>query len=386
MNSITHRAKWVLISPEQIIENGFVTVSGGRIVASGRGRGPKGTRKKDHGPGMLMPALVNAHTHLDLTALDGAPLPDSDFLSWVRGVITGKAALTKEEILAGILKGQEFLWQSGCILAGDHRSFSLETPFSENPFIHVFHEYLGTKFPPIVPASNGASSSLAAHAPHTTAPRLILDLKQRCRQKNLVFSMHVAESPEEMEFITTAGGTWAEFLESRGISFEMWGLPAPSPIRHLDHLGVLDSRTLAIHLVQTDRDDLKILARKGVRVCVCPRSNRNLLDQLPDVHAMVDWGLRPALGTDSLASVSSLDLFDEMRFLVREVPDLSPADIIAMGTVNGARALDREKELGTLEPGKRAVMLFLPVDGANSEAAIAKLLSGDFQVSPEWVL
>jgi len=386
METVTHRAKWVMINPERIIENGYVSLSGGRIVASGRGKGPNSARNKDHGPGILMPALVNAHTHLDLTALQGSIPVEGDFFSWVHAVLKGKAALTEEEILAGILDGLQLLHQSGCILAGDHRSFPLGTPSSEKPFMQVFHEYLGTAFLRAIPECDGGSPALAAHAPHTTSPAFIRELKQWCRNRNLVFSIHVAESPEEVEFITKGKGKWADFLETRHISSEGWGLPAPSPVRHLDRLGVLDCGTLAVHLVQADRSDLEILARRGVRVCVCPRSNRNLLDQLPDIRVMVDMELRPALGTDSLASVSSLDLFDEMRFLAQEVPGLSPADIIAMATVNGSLALGRAKDLGTLEPGKQGSMLFLPVDGASSRGVIANLLSPDLLFSPEWVL
>ena len=386
METVTHRAKWVVITPKEIIENGYVTVTNGRISASGHGRGPKSTQVKDHGAGILMPPLVNAHTHLDLTRLKGSIPPQNGFLSWVRAVIAGKAALTEGEILAGIFEGQQLLHQSGCALAADHRSFPFQTPSPGNPAIHVFHEYLGTVFPRAVPGDNGVSFSLAAHAPHTTAPTLIQELKQWCKNRNLVFSIHAAESPEEVEFISRGTGKWADFLESRGISFQGWGLPAPSPVRYLDRLGVLDGRTLAVHLVQADKTDLQILARKGVRLCLCPRSNRNLLDQLPDVRLMVELGLRPALGTDSLASVSSLDLLDEMRFLAQEVPGLSPFEIIAMGTVNGAWALGSEENTGTLEQGKQGKMLFLPVDGVNSEAVILRVLSGDLKASAEWVL
>lgn len=385
MSIVTHRAKWVMITPERIIENGWITVSGGRIAACGPGKLPGGTTVKDHGTGILMPPLVNAHTHLDLTLLEGIIHHEKGFLSWVQAIIRGKATLTDDDIMNGIRKGEDLLRESGCILAGDHRSFPLEIPSSEKPVVQVFHEFLGAVSPGVIPGGSGGSASLAAHAPHTTSPALMRDLKQWCVNRNLVFSIHVAESPEEVEFITSSKGKWADFLESRGICFEEWGLPAPSPVRHLDLLGVLDSRTLAVHLVQVDRDDLALLAEKKVRVCICPRSNRRLLDQLPDVCAMLARGLRPALGTDSLASVSSLDLFDEMCFLAREVPGLSPAEILSMGTVNGARALGRDENMGTLEKGKQGTMLFLPVEGASGEGAIANLLSGDFQISPQWV-
>jgi len=385
MAIVTHRAKWVMITPERIAENGYVTVSGDRIVATGWGKVPKDVPVVDHGAGMLMSPLVNAHTHLDLTPLEEAVSAEGDFLAWVHGVIAGKAALTNEKVRAGILEGEKRIHQSGCALAGDHRSFPLQTRSPETPIIHVFYEYLGTTFPGTIPETDGEPFSLAAHAPHTTAPGLIQELKQWCRTRGRVFSIHVAESPDEVEFITRGSGRWADFLESRGTPSQGWGPLAPSPVRHLDRLGVLDSGTMAVHLVQASKDDLEILAQKGVRVCVCPRSNRNLLGKLPNVRVMMDMGLRPALGTDSLASVSSLDLFDEMSFLAREVPALSPAEILSMGTLNGARALGRDKDMGTLENGKQGTMLFLPVEGTNGEAAVENLLSGDFQISPQWV-
>jgi cytosine/adenosine deaminase-related metal-dependent hydrolase len=386
MSIVTHRAKWIIISPERIVEDGYVTVGGGKVLESGRGKGPKDTRTKDHGFGVMMPALVNAHTHLDLTPLAGTLPTGHGFVPWVEEVITGKAALTDEDIAKGIVEGRRLLLDSGCALAGDHRSFRLRDNSREKPVMHVFHEYLGSDFPRAGIANGNPFSSLAAHAPHTTAPALIRILKDQCRQRNQVFSMHVAESLEEREFITGVKGNWAEFLTGRGISFAGWGLPAPSPVRHLERLGVLDERTLAVHLVETDKGDLEILKQKGVCVCLCPRSNRNLLARLPDVKTMLDMGMQPALGTDSLASVSSLDLFAEMRFLANEVPDIPPREIVAMGTVNGAQALHREETWGTLEPGKQADILFASLQATRSESLLESLLDGALPVSPEWVI
>ncbi len=386
MSLVTHRAKWVLVGPERIIQDGYVTVRGGKILESGRGNGSKGTRMEDHGPGVLMPALVNAHTHLDLTPLAGALSTGHGFMPWVEAVIKGKATLTDEEMAKGILEGRRLLLESGCILAGDHRSFRLQDNTREKPLVHVFHEYLGSDFPRPGNGYGIPFSSLAAHAPHTTAPVLIRHLKDQCNQRNQVLSMHVAESVEEWEFVTGTKGNWAEFLGNRGISFEGWGLPSPSPVRHLEKLGILDEHTLAVHLVEADRSDLEILKQKGVRVCLCPRSNRNLLARLADVKTILDMGMQPALGTDSLASVSSLDLFAEMRFLAREIPGIPPHEIIAMGTVNGARALHMEREWGTLDPGKQAAMLYVPVRTGNAGSLLETLTEGVLQGSVEWAI
>jgi cytosine/adenosine deaminase-related metal-dependent hydrolase len=386
MSIVTHRAKWIIISPERIVEDGYVTIRGGKILESGRGKGPKDTRMEDHGSGVLMPALVNAHTHLDLTPLAGALPTGHGFMPWVEAVIKGKAALTDEEIANGILEGRRLLLESGCTLAGDHRSFHLRDNSREKPLVRVFHEYLGSGFPRAGNGYGNPFSSVAAHAPHTTSPALIRHLKDQCRQRNQVFSLHVAESLEEWEFITGTKGIWAEFLASRDISFEGWGLPAPSPVRHLERLGVLDEHTLAVHLVEVDGSDLEILKLKGVRVCLCPRSNRSLLARLPDAKTMLDAGIQPALGTDSLASVSSLDLFAEMRFLAREIPGIPPREIIAMGTINGARALHMEREWGTLDPGKQAAMIFVPVQAASAGSLLEILTGGVLQGSVEWAI
>jgi aminodeoxyfutalosine deaminase len=386
MESIAHRAKWVIITPEQIFENGHVTVIGGRVLESGKNNTPEGIQVKDHGEGVLMPALVNAHTHLDLTPLGGRPASGNGFISWVSEIIEQKSRLTETEIQDGIMSGKKLLRDSGCILAGDHRSFAvMETAKSDEPILQVFREYLGSGLRQFVSGDLAGKCSLAAHAPHTTSPELIRHLKTWCRKNNRVFSMHVAESTEEEEFITTGKGAWATFLKDHGIAFEDWELPAESPVRHLERLAVLDRQTLAVHLVHADGQDLTLLAEKGVKVCVCPRSNMTLTGNLPKVKIMQKLGMRPAVGTDSLASVSSLDLFDEMRFLAQKFPDLAPRDILAMGTRNGAVALGMEKELGTLVPGKRAAILFIPVDGKDSASLLDALVSGQRKTMPEWV-
>jgi len=386
MESTAHRAKWVIVSPEQILENGCVTVSGGRVIASGKSNTPDGLQIKDHGEGVLMSPLVNAHTHLDLTPLGGRLETGNGFISWISQIIEQKSSLADAEIEKGIAVGRKLLRDSGCILAGDHRSFSVSgTAGRDEPFLRVFREYLGSDLKPFESGDPAGSCSLAAHAPHTTGPGLIRYLKEWCRKNNRVFSMHVAESTEEEEFVTSGKGAWAAFLKDRGIAFEDWHLPAESPVRHLESLGVLDEQTLAVHLVQADRRDLTLLAEKGVKVCVCPRSNMALTGKLPELETMLELGLRPAVGTDSLASVSSLDLFDEMHFLAERFQHLNPQDILAMGTRNGAVALGMEKELGTLIPGKRAAMLFIPVDGKNPASLLEALISGHGKPMPEWV-
>jgi cytosine/adenosine deaminase-related metal-dependent hydrolase len=180
-----------------------------------------------------------------------------------------------------------------------------------------------------------------------------------------------------MEFIGSGRGPWAEFLTSRGIDFSAWGLPARSPVAHLDNLEILNERTLAVHLLQADRADLDILERRRTAVCVCPRSNQALHGRLPDIPALLTRGICLCLGTDSLASAPSLDVFDEMAFIASHYDSIDPAQILQMATVNGAAALG-QAFTGTLETGSEPLMVYVPVRCADRHQIIETLVNKNF--------
>lgn len=193
----------------------------------------------------------------------------------------------------------------------------------------------------------------------------------------LPFSIHLSESEAEMEFITTATGAWANFLSGRGIDFSEWGLPAASPVSYLDRIGILDDKTLVVHLLCALKKDFDLLAKRGGTVCVCPRSNKNLHGKLPDLPGMMQAGLRICLGTDSLASVSSLSLWEEMKLLAIRFPMIPPAEIWAMATVNGADALGFSDLFGKIEPGLIPAMLYVPVNASRPVAVLEKMVHGE---------
>ena len=205
---------------------------------------------------------------------------------------------------------------------------------------------------------------MAGHAPHTSSPDLLRFLKYHTLSRQLPFSIHVAESRDETEFITTGQGRWASFLGERGIDCSAWPLPSRSPVQYLNDLGLLDPLTIAVHLLNVDETDLNIIARTGAVPVLCPRSNMNLHSMLPDLPLMLKYGsakLKPALGTDSLASTDSLNMFDEMAFIARQFPQIKPSDILAMATINGAHALGYGSAAGSLEKGKTACFLYIPL-------------------------
>lgn len=375
--SSVHRAGWVVVSPWKIIENGYVRVENNRVVEVGTSA--SGTHGIDHGAGVLMPGLVNAHLHLELTALKGAVSFDKGFQAWVAELLVKRGALGESALKDAAGTGVDQVMASGTLGVGEISTLGITRELVVNSGLSGvwFQEMLGSipgPFDFACDAKGQLSCSLAGHAPHTSSPGLLARLKERATANQLPFSIHVAESSDESRFLETGKGDWADFLTERGIDFSSWPLPAVSPVDYLDRLGILDPLTVAVHLLRVNDRDIDILKGQGVKTVVCPRSNLNLHNRLPDIKRLLDRGLTPGLGTDSLASNDSLSMFDEMAFVGRNYPDIAASDILAMATVYGAGALGLDKHMGTLLPGRAGDFLYLPVQASTSETLLENII------------
>ncbi|MBU4258933.1 MAG: amidohydrolase family protein [Proteobacteria bacterium] len=391
MNStetVTHKAGWIIVDPYTIIRDGYIGVESGLI--GDIGRGSCSGHIIDHGPGALLPVLVNAHTHLELCALKDKVKYENGFKSWVEKLIELRNSASPETLKTGALKGLKELTESGCGVIGEISTLGItwETISKSNLAGVWFREFLGN----VLPVDNTCDrkdflvKSIAAHAPHTLAPNRIIELKDITRKRNLPFSIHLSESEDEIEFLQTGKGKWADFMTERGIDFSNWRLPVESPVKYLEDLGVLDKKTIAVHLLHAEEKDFEILSRHDVSVCLCPRSNKNLHNRLPDIEEMLQSGLKICLGSDSLASVESLSIFNEMAFISNAFPSIPPDEILAMATVNGARALGFEDMFGSLTPGKRAAFVYVPVEVSSRSELQHALVNADFKGSCKTVL
>jgi cytosine/adenosine deaminase-related metal-dependent hydrolase len=371
-----HRAGWIIVDSSTIIENGFIELENGFIRDVHKGT-PKET-SIDHGPGVLMPPLVNAHLHLELSALKGRLPFDKGFKTWVKMLLEKREALGEEKLIKEAQNSVRDLIETGNLCVGDISTLGIIKSLIEDSVLTgvCFHEFLGSDIPLISTQKNDTVSfSVAGHAPHTSSPQLLKTLKKKSKSNHLPFSIHVAESDDEFEFINERKGQWADFLTYRGIDWSDWDIGSKTPLTYVNDMGLLDPLTLVVHLLNLNDKDLEILARSKAKVCVCPRSNQNLHGKLPDIEKMITAGIQPALGTDSLASCDSLNIFDEMIFVKKHYPGLDPATIFSMGTINGARALGIDGLTGTLSKGKRARFLYRSVNVMNKKDLFQGIIS-----------
>jgi len=373
-----HRAKWIVADASTIIENGYLEVENGFI----KGVHKDSPKEKciDHGPGALIPPLINAHLHLELSALKNQLPFDRGFKSWVTALLDKRASLGEKILISEARKAIRDLETFGNLYVGDISTLGIVKPMIERSGLNgvCFHEFLGSDIPCFNVQKNAPLSfSLAGHAPHTSSPQLLQALKNRTAAAGLPFSIHVAESDDESEFIYDKKGAWADFLLARGIDWSSWKIGSKTPVAYLDDLGLLDPLTMAVHVLNATDKDFDMLGLSGAKVCVCPRSNWNLHKKLPDIEKMIQRGIQPGLGTDSLASCDSLNIFDEMAFVRETYPGLDLQTIFSMGTINGARALGVNRWTGTLFKGNKAQFLYLTLTAVNEKQLFQGIISNE---------
>jgi len=365
-------ASWVLPIAGPPLFHGRVAVEGGRVAWVGR-RGDPGEPEgpvRDLGEGVVLPGLVNAHCHLELSHLAGRIDGTGGFVPWVEGVVASRAQYPDEQMRAATAEAIGLLEERGTAAVGDvsnglgHIDLLTGSRLSAVVFLELLAwdparaeatlAWADERVRSIGPARRpGVEVRLAAHAPHSVSPPLLRLLVERGGPA----AIHLAESKEEADFLARGGGAWPAFLEKRGLGHVAFAVPGLSPVRYAESLGVLHPRLAAAHGVQVDAADRAILARRGVSVVLCPRSNRNLGVGTADAPALLAAGVRLALGTDSLASVETLDVLDDAVLLGRHFPSLDPAAIVRMATLGGAEALGLD-ELGAIVPGKKAALAF----------------------------
>ena len=355
---------------------------GGRIVYVGpRDGAPTGT-DVDFGSSVLMPGLVNAHTHLELTVMRGF-LENLDFRSWIfrltkarREVLPQHALLdsARAGIAEGLLAGITTYADTNDSGAPFHamlemgvRGISYQEVFGPHP--GQCAESLGGLKDKVAALCREETSlvrvGVSPHAPYSVSDALFAATAELSREQGLPMAVHIAESEDETRYVTAASGAWAEGHRSRGIPV---AVRAESPIRMLEKTRVLDARPLLIHCVRTDATDIAAIKLHDCSVAHCPVSNAKLGHGIAPLLEMLAAGVRVGLGSDSVASNNVMDLRSEARVaaLMQRARTgrhdaLDAGQALELATLGSARALGLDREIGSLEVGKSADLAAFPI-------------------------
>jgi len=393
------RAAWVVPVSEPPIPDGEVVIEGDRILAVRPSSGKTALSVEDFGAAILLPGLVNVHTHLDYTVMRGL-LEDMEFFPWIRQLTTRAAAFTEEDWIASAKWGAAEAVAGGVTSIGDctfnGAAFTAAHDFGMGGaiFIEVFGIDESRSISEIVSElqirveemkGRGSGANLqigiSPHAPYTVRPALMRALAEYAREQHLPICIHAAESQAESDLLQFGEGPFAEMYERRGIA---WSPPGRGAVAYLDDLGIVCDRTLLVHGVQVSAADRDIVRERGASWAHCPKSNAKLgagvaplgiLCDIPPDRLDVRLG-RVGLGSDSVGSNNTMDMFEEMRFAVlmqraarRRIAAFGAREALEMATIGGARALGIGAETGTLQPGKRADLCVVRLGGLHSTPA-----------------
>jgi aminodeoxyfutalosine deaminase len=413
MHTTVLRARLVLPVIQPPLENGMVVFADGQIQQVGRwqvSQVPAGCRILDLGEAILLPGLVNAHCHLDYTDLAGCLPSPASFTDWIHGIIAAKKAWSDSNFKTSWLHGAGMLLQHGVTtcLNIDTRPDQVNQLAQATPLrIYSFLELIG--FQPESRPENILRAALdwlsqtslprgtpgwAPHAPHTTTAALLHLLGQAARQNQILLTMHVAESRDEFDLITHRRGPLFDWLKDRR---DMSDCGSHTPTAYLEQCGLLSDRLLAVHVNYLGEGDACRLGRHRVNVVHCPRSHAYFRHDSFPLEELAAAEVNICLGTDSLASTASrppanteLDLFAEMGAMAASQPGLPPREILKMATVNGARALGLEGQVGVIKPQAWADFTVIPYAGPTNTASEAVIhFSGPVRgtmIGGEWVV
>lgn len=378
-----YRAAWLLPISQPPIRDAWLRTDRGRIVAFGHTRPGDFTAPDeiDLGEVAVLPGLVNAHTHLELSWMRGRIPETDDFDRWIRRVIDLKNQSPRpgNNLAAAIDEAIREARTFGTVLIGDiTNTLATSRPLQEHGMAAVvFHELLGFRGEDAAslmqeatvrlesePASDLVRHALAPHAPYSVSPVLFGLIRAELQHAPFArSSVHLGESAAEIEFLKHGAGPWREGLEQMGKWDPSWVCPRSSPVEYLDRMGFLDDRVLVVHGVHLTAADLKRLAGIGVTLVTCPRGNMRTGAGEAPIEDFFASGMRVAVGTDSLASVPDLNLFSELEEMRRIAPALPARMLLESATINGARALGFESEFGTIDSGKRDALIAVQLNG-----------------------
>ena len=384
-------APWVLPGPDSApLADGAIALDGDRVVDLG----PRAAIEARHGlaemlDAVILPAMVNAHLHLELSHLAGTVPGGVGLVPWIEALVAQRAR--GGAIEEGMASGAAALREAGVAAVGDVTNGLTSGRHLAREGIAgtLFHEIFGFtedraaqalrlaaevrgRMGDPGPGLRVAPSPHAVYSTHLATAATLLRAGPA--------SIHLAEVPEERRFVAEAAGPFADLVLRLGLEPGALRPFARSPVDAVAaHLG---PETLVVHAVDVDDEDLAALRRSGATVVVCPRSNQHVSGRLPDLPRLLAAGIPLAVGTDSLASSPSLSPLEELAVLHEAYPDVAPGRLLALcwnGAPVGAPAV------GRLIPGSAPGVRAAPLRGDRPGVPFAWLLEVQATRPFEWL-
>ena len=366
------KAKYLITNPNNYIENGAVAIEGTKIHCVGTFDEIRALTNVDKiidlGNAIILPGLINIHTHLDLTNLHNRMKPTSNFTHWVFQLIGTRIRWKDGDHISSIEKGIKLCVESGTTTVADishtGHAFSVlknsplrKVVYKEVIDLNADHakgvlKQTQSELSTIIP-DDLLSIGLSPHAPYSVSKELYQAIAQFARETGTPVCTHIAETLDEIEFLRKGTGSFPAFLKQIRAMPDNWQPPGLTPIQYLNETGILGNRPLLIHCNYLTDAEISTIKYSGASVAFCPRSHHFFGHTNHPVQKLIDTGINVGLGSDSLASNDTLSILDEMKFLSLH-HSIPLNTLFTMATINGAKALGLESKTGQIKEGFQA--------------------------------
>ncbi len=392
--TIALKASFVIPHKDEVLQGGQIKINNSKIVEveASPGKGNYG-RVIDFGNVAIIPGLINAHTHLELSDLEGKIPPPKTFIQWLGHIVNFRKVAGGRPLVDAVEKGVKLSLEAGTTTVvdisstGDSVKILPRLPIRK----YIFRELIGFEPEKVAEVMELAirelsdfkkdglgAVGLSPHAPYTACSKLYQGCTIFTQGTNTLLCTHISETTEEVEFLKEGTGSFIVMLKALNM-LGNWKAPGMYPIEYLKAIGALRGQWLLIHCNYLTENEIKILEGITASVVYCPRSHRYFGHNSHPFRNLLGRGINVALGTDSLASNQSLSILDEMKFLHGNYPELDPREIFAMATERGAKAIKLEGKVGKLIPGMEADLTVVELPSGEG-SVYERLLSPEARV------
>ena len=410
-----YSARWVLPIASPVIDFGAVAVEDDKIVGVGEARKIAASFPHapvtDFGASVILPGLVNVHTHLELTAMRGfLEREEHDFKAWLGKLTIARMAMTGHDLFISAACGATEAARAGITCIGDSSSVATQSmkAVGEIGLRGIIYQESFGPDPSVAEESvaglrreldamhalstDTIRAGVSPHAPYTvSAPQLEM-ISRMAIDGKLPLMMHAAESQAEKSFMLDGKGAFAEGLRKRNIE---WRAPGISTIQYLAQHGIMETKPLLAHCITVDDQDIETMVVSEASVAHCPKSNAKLRHGRAPFAKFLAANLKAGIGSDSVASNNNCDILEEARFatlLARSSADRVSRPTARQGVVNehaladaratapitaeqalfvltlgGARALGLDNQIGALKEGLQADLTVVGLDGIHQQ-------------------
>jgi cytosine/adenosine deaminase-related metal-dependent hydrolase len=369
-------AAWLAPMDQPILRDGGVVFANGMIIAVGEAKTLRAAHPdaavNDLGASIILPGLVNPHTHLELSSCGSEEAPSS-FVDWILSMprrIGRQPNQRADDLFASATRGGiEQCIRFGVTCVGDisQQMHVTRSILRDSPLRAVsYGEVIGlgkrrTRFEELLPlaldesaASERLRIGLTPHSPYTVEPDAMRRCVEFARTRRLPLATHLAETPDEREFLRDHAGPLREMWERLGSWEDFAETFDGSAVAFAQSIGLLDYPTLLAHVNYCDDRELDLLARGQASVVYCPRTHRFFGHPPHRWREMLARGINVAVGTDSCASSPNLNLVDDLRLMRESAPDFPAEQLWELATTRAAKAIEMDDVVGSLTPGKAA--------------------------------